>query len=101
MSRRTAMRYIEAAKKLGFSLEAELSVDFVRSVADSVQRRAAPAPSPIRQILEQHRPRIAQLLGEVPPLPLVRIQALLEREGVAVPYTTLRRYVRSELGWRE
>src|SRR5205814_9398980 len=36
-----------------------------------------------------------------PPLRLVRVHELLAREGVAVGYTTLRRFASRELGWRK
>ncbi|HKU40793.1 MAG TPA: IS21 family transposase, partial [Polyangiales bacterium] len=35
------------------------------------------------------------------PLTLIRVQELLVRDGIEVPYTTLRRYAHAELGWKE
>jgi len=32
---------------------------------------------------------------------MVRVHELLDRDGIAVSYTTLRRWARAELGWRE
>lgn len=101
VGRRTATRYIEAAKELGVTLDAELTDDAVRAVAERVQARPASSPSETRRLLEQQRLRIEQWLEHDPPLTLVRVQELLERDGVVVAYTTLRRYAHDELGWKE
>lgn len=101
VSRRTATRYIEAAKKLGLAPDSDLTDERVRTVADDVQARPAPEPSEVRCMLEQHRPRIEHWLGHEPPLTLVRVQELLVREGISIAYTTLRRYAHDELGWKE
>jgi hypothetical protein len=45
VSRRTATRYIEAAKELGLVLDSELTDEAVRRVAGEVQERPAPEPS--------------------------------------------------------
>lgn len=99
VSRRTATRYIDAAKELGMVSGSELTEDVVRAVADRVQGRPEPEPTEVRQLLEQHRIRIEQWLEH--DLTLVRVQELLARDGVSIAYTTLRRYAHDELGWRE
>lgn len=101
VSRRTAARYIEAAKELGLSPDSELTDEVVRVVAGEVQERPEPEPSEARRVLEQHRPRIEHWLGHEPPLTLVRVQELLARDGISIAYTTLRRYAHDELGWKE
>lgn len=101
VGRRTASRYIEAAKELGLTLDAELTEDAVRAVAARVQARPASEPSEIRKVLDQQRSRIAQWLENDPPLTLVRVQELLVRDGIEIPYTTLRRFAHDELGWKE
>jgi transposase len=99
VSRRTATRYIEAAKELGLALDSELTDEMVRKVAGEVQERPAPEPSEVRTLLDQQRIRIEHWLEH--DLTLIRAQELLAREGVSIPYTTLRRYAHEELGWKE
>jgi transposase len=94
VSRRTATRYIEAAKELGLRLDSEIADDAVRAVAMCVQARPEPEPSDVRQMLEQHRLRIEQWLEH--DLTLVRVQELLARDGVSISYTTLRRYAHED-----
>jgi len=48
VGRRTVARYIEAAKELGVTHDAELTDELVRAVAGRVQERPAPDPSDIR-----------------------------------------------------
>lgn len=99
VSRRTATRYIEAAKELGLVPDSELADETVRAVAGRVQARPEPEPTEVRQMLEQHRLRIEQWLERE--LTLVRVHELLGRDGVSISYTTLRRYAHDELGWKE
>ena len=101
VSRRTATRYIEAAKAVGLDPSAEPTDDAVREIAARVQTRPAAAISDPRQVLETQRARIEKWLAEDRPLTLVRVHELLGRDGIAVSYTTLRRWARAELGWRE
>src|SRR5688572_22161917 len=96
VGRRTAARYIDAAKELGLTLDAELNDEVVRAVAERIQARPTPEPSEMRRVLEQQRVRIEQWLEH--DLTLVRVQELLARDGVSIPYTTLRRYAHDELG---
>jgi len=101
VDRKTATRYIEAAKAEGIALDAELSDELVGAVGRAVQSRPVLPPSEQRKLLDEHRERIrAQLFGETP-LRLVRVHELLKRDGIVVAYTTLRRFVHEELGWRE
>lgn len=101
VSRRTATRYIEAARAIGLVPSEELSEEAVREVASRVQTRPMPAISNPRQVLETQRVRIERWLEQDKPLTLVRIHELLGRDGIAVSYTTLRRWARVELGFRE
>lgn len=101
VDRKTATRYIEAAKAEGIGIETELSDELVGAVGRRVQTRAAVAPSEQRRLLDTHRERIRAQLFDDTPLRLVRVHELLERDGVAVAYTTLRRFAHEELGWRE
>jgi len=99
--RKTAGRYIEAALGCGLTRDSELTDGVVAEVAQRVQARPVASPSEQRRDLEVHRARIEKWLHGDPPLRLVRVHELLEREGLSVGYTTLRRYVHDELGWRE
>lgn len=99
--RKTATRYIEAAKACGLAMDSTLDDGVVAEVARRVQARPEPAPSEPWKVLEAHRARIEVWLGGQRPLRLVRVHELLARDGVDVSYTTLRRYVHDELGWRE
>ena len=47
VSRRTAARYIEAAKELGLAPDSELTDEAVRAVAERVQARPEPEPSEV------------------------------------------------------
>ena len=47
------------------------------------------------------RVRIESWLGAKRPFTLVRVHALLARDGIDASYTTLRRFARAELGWHE
>ena len=99
VSRRTATRYIEAAKSLGLAPSDELTDERVRSVAQSVQARPAPTVSDPRQLLDARRVQIEKWLKQDEPLTLVRIQELLARDGTVVAYTTLRRWAQAVLGF--
>jgi transposase len=99
VSRRTATRYIEAAKSLGLDPSTELTDETVRDIAARVQTRPTPAVSDPRQLLETQRLRIEKWLRQDDPLTLVRVHELLARDGTRVSYTTLRRWAQAELGF--
>jgi len=100
--RGTVARYVEAAEALGLTTSSELTDEVVRQVAERVQTRPVAAPSDPRREFEAHHIRIGQWLEHDPPLKLVRVHELLARDcGVTGSYTTLRRYVHAEFGWRE
>jgi transposase len=100
--RKTVARYIASAEGCGLAPQSELSDEIVAEVAQRVQARPLVAASSAWKLLEAQRPRIeAWLRGGERPLRLVRVHELLARDGVEVGYTTLRRYVHRELGWRE
>lgn len=100
--RKTVRRYLDAAKAVGLSADAELTDELVHEVAQRVQARPLPPPSEQRQKLAEHRAQLEQWLVERKrPLKLTKVHELLERRGVEVHYSTLRRYVHDELGWRQ
>src|SRR6185369_6090062 len=85
----------------GLGREVELDDALVHEVAARVQTRAVPEPSTERQLLMEHRERIATWLTQHKPLRLTKVHALLARDHeVRVTYPTLRRFAIDELGWR-
>ena len=101
VDRKTALRYIEAARRCGIEPESEISNECVAEVARKVQARPHPSPSSAWQKLEARRAQIEAWLMGPKPLRLVRVQKRLMLEGVEVTYSTLRRFAHRELGWRE
>lgn len=81
--------------------DSALKDDVVAKVAQRVQARPVGASSEPRHRLDVHRTRIEMWLRGDPPLRLVRVHELLARDGLSVSYTTPRRFVRAELGWRQ
>src|SRR6266516_3319221 len=96
--RKTVKRYYEAAEECGVRVGSELSDELVAEVARLVQARPALTPSDAWKALVPVRSRIEGWLSAERPLRLVRIHELLAREGIAVSYSTLRRYAQRELG---
>lgn len=101
VDRKTARRYIEAAKKLEIAPNSELSDAVIARVADAVQVRQPPDPSQAWDEIAKHRSQIEEWLSGRRPLRLVRVHELLAREGLEASYSTLWRYAHQELGWRE
>jgi transposase len=101
VDRKTAGRYAQAARACGVEPDTELDDGLVAEIAQRVQARPQAPPSEPYKLLEAHRARIEGWLRAERPLRLVRVQELLAREGVVVAYTTLRRFVHQQLGWRE
>lgn len=108
--RKTVGRYIAAAEALGIAPDALLDDDVVRRVLLAVQERPSAPPSEQWQALKAKRDRIERWIKPPPPAPgepktrslrLTRIHELLEREGVDVSYTTLRRFAHEELGFHK
>lgn len=102
VDRKTARRYLQAAEQCGVPREAAAVSDtHVNAVAELVQSRPVVSPSAEREQLMVHRARIEAWLSSEPALRLSKIHRLLERDGVSVSYTTLRRFVMRELGLRK
>jgi len=96
--RKTVARYFEAADECGVRADVELSDEVIAAVAESVQGRPMPPPSEQWKTLVPQRARIEGWLEQEEPLTLTRIHELLQRDGVGVSYSTLRRYAQRELG---
>lgn len=101
IDRKTVVRYLAAAQAHGLDKTSPLTDTIVTDVMRRVQARPQPSPSEARRTLETFRPRIEGWLRGEPPLALARIHELLARDGVVVGYTTLRRFAREELAWRD
>ena len=101
IDRKTVGRYIEAIEVAGIGDATEVDDAVLASLACAVQGRQAVEPSEAWQALLSQRERIAEWLGQKPPLVLVRVHELLARQGVVVSYTTLRRFAERELLWRK
>src|ERR1700744_5962984 len=99
--RKTARRYFEAARACGVASDTALDDGLVAEVAQRVQARPEPPASDAWKLLETERSRIEAWLRAERPLRLVRVQELLARDGIAVSYSTLRRFAHQEFAWRE
>ena len=102
VDRKTAQRYLDAARACGLDLQSEPSDVQVLAVARHVPARPAGERSDGWRALEAQHERLKAWLTGDDALTLVRVSELLARDvGVRVPYTTLRRYAHGRLGWRE
>jgi transposase len=101
LDRKTVGRYLDQANEHGLELKAAVTDEIAGAVGKQVQARPLPPPSEAWQTLTGRRAQIEAWLEGEPPLRLVRVHELLAREGVAVGYTTLRRFASRELGWRK
>jgi transposase len=101
VSARTVGRYIEAAASFGLTQDGEPPGE---DVLAQLLRRNHPGPLPTRETpaaarLAGREEQLARWLQEER-LQLTRVHELLVRDGVAVSYTSLRRYVREVGLWK-
>lgn len=101
LNRKTVGRYLSAVEDAGIGDGTEVTDEILSGLGRALQGRPAVAPSEAWQALVAEQARIKTWLASDPPLRLVRVHELLQRDGVCVGYTTLRRFVRRELGWHE
>lgn len=101
LDRKTVRRYLEAIEAAGIGDGTEVDERVLSALAQQVQGRDPRAPSEAWQALTIQRACIQGWLTQKPPLRLVRVHELLERKGVKVGYTTLRRFADKELGFRQ
>lgn len=102
VSARTVSRYIDAAMALGVRQDGGPPEE---TVLAQMLRRNHAGPSPQRETptaarLAGHEERVASWLRD-DHLQLTRVHELLLRDGVAVSYTALRRYVRDTGLWKQ
>lgn len=102
IDRKTAGRYVDAAREAGVTPETELTDAVVHDVARRVQAREPLPPSDEWRAIAAHRAQIETWLTRARPLRLRRIHALLVRNHqLDASYDTLRRYVQKEFSWRK
>lgn len=101
LDRKTVRRYLGAIDAAGIGDATEVDPPVLVGLAQAVQGRSALEPSEPWQALLGQRAQIEAWLQGDPPLRLVRVHELLRRQGVAVGYTTLRRFARKELLWQQ
>ncbi len=101
VDRKTVRRYLEAIEEAGIGDATEVDESVLAGLAQAVQGRPPVEPSEPWQALMGQRAQIEAWLEGDKPLRLVRVHELLERKGVAVGYTTLRRFAHKELGWEQ
>lgn len=92
VDRKTAQRYLDAARECGLDLQNEPTDEQVLQVARVVQARPKGERSEGWRALEAEHDRFKKWLTGEKPSTLVRVSELLARDAqIKVPYTTLRR----------
>ena len=103
MDRKTVRRYVSAAKDSGVERdggEEQLSDVLVGEIAYRVQAKGPGRHGATWAVCEEHRERLKEWVDEG--LKLTKVRVLLERHtGQSVPYRTLHRFARNELGFRK
>ncbi len=99
LSRNTVRRYIKAAVKCGLNQAAVLALtdEQVATVAIELKVKAEREHGEAWALCEAQRGFIEQKLADE--LKLTRVNRLLKRSGVEVPYATLHRFAVRELGF--
>ena len=112
VDRKTARRYVEAAQAEGLSREAGVAVD--EAVTDELIGLVVEAVRPVRpnghgaawETLLAHEEQIRAWVSggehggvKHDPLSIVKIEELLARQGVRVPYRTLHRFAVERCGF--
>jgi DNA-binding IclR family transcriptional regulator len=100
VDRKTVRRYVQAAQDVGLVREdgpGRLSDELLGAVVGAVRPDRPRGAGAARESLVGHREQIAAWLQH--DLTLAKVQVLLGRRGVVVPYRTLHRYAVAELGF--
>jgi transposase len=100
VDRKTVRRYVEAAQAAGMSPDCgvgQLSDELLGQVIGSVRPDRPRGVGQARESLLAHRDQVKAWLDK--DLTLTKVQVLLARRGVVVPYRTLHRYAVEELGF--
>ncbi len=106
VDRKTARRYVAAAEAAGLSREAGVEAvtdDLVGAVVEAVRPARPNGHGASWELLLGHEDQIRAWVagGEgSAPLSIVKIEELLARQGVRVPYRTLHRFAAERCGFR-
>jgi transposase len=103
-SRSTIRRYLELARRLGWTPEqGEPDEDLASRVVESLRPgRKEREPGGTKALLLPHLPRIREWLAVEEArrgLTLTKVHELLRREGVIVPYSSLHRFANTHCGF--
>lgn len=107
VDRKTARRYVQAAQEAGLDRSAGWAAvddELVGVVVQAVRPARPNGHGPSWEVLLAHEEQItAWVKGEgqdAGPLSIVKIEELLARQGVVVPYRTLHRFATQRCGYR-
>ena len=107
VDRKTARRYVEAAQAAGLARDAGVEAvndELIAAVVEAVRPARPNGHGAAWEVLLAHEEQItAWVKGggkEAPPLSIVKIEELLARQGVRVPYRTLHRFAAERCGFR-
>lgn len=96
LDRKSVRRYVKAARGCGVELgAAEVTDEQWSGIAAALQPDRAREHGAAWRVCAEQRERIARQLKQ--PLKLTRIRALLRRDGIELPYSTLHRFAVQEL----
>lgn len=99
--RKTVRRYVEAAEDAGLVRhggEDQLTDELIGQVIEAVRPERPSGRGQAWERCADNRERIQGWLNKK--VPLTKVEELLTRRGVVVPYRTLHRYAVQELGYR-
>jgi transposase len=102
VDRKTVRRYVEAGEAAGLVRsggEGQLTDELLGVVVEAVRPSRPAGRGASWQACETERQRIQSWLDD-DDLELTKVNDLLERRGVRVPYSTLHRFATEELGYR-
>jgi transposase len=101
VDRKTARRYVEAARRCGFDFErgdVQLTDDLIGMVVEAVRPRGPGIRGETWKFCKRHRQFLQEKVAEG--LRLTKVRKLLQRHtGADVPYRTLHRFATEELGF--
>lgn len=101
VDRKTARRYVDAAVEAGLARdggEGQLSDELLGQVVAAVRPARPQGRGAAWEALEEQLERIVEWVGK--DLTVVKIEELLARQGVVVPYRTLHRFCVERAGYR-
>lgn len=99
--RKTVRRYVEAAVEVGLVRdggEGQLTDELIGQVVEAVRPERPDGRGQAWERCAANRDLIKEHLAKK--VPLTKVEELLARRGVVVPYRTLHRYAAEELGYR-